>query len=528
MTTSQAGGAVGPIELVFLVLAIGIGLSYLARRIRIAEPIPLLIGGVALGFVPGLPPLELDPEFVFLLFLPPILFSAAYFTPIRDFKANARGIVLLAVGLVLFTTVLVGLALQVLVPGMPPAVAFTLGAIVAPPDAVSATAVFRRMAVPRRIVTILEGESLINDASALIAYRTAVAVVATGAFSLLEATQQFAIVGLGGIVIGAIIGMILARALSRTGEPILEIIVTLVAPFATYVTAEQLGTSGVLATVVAGLITGRRGARVLSPEARLLGRGAWTTAVWAINVFVFMLVGLQLREILLGLPEYTAAELLWLGIVLSVIVILVRIAWVYPATYIPRFISRSLRERDPYPPPRNVFIVAWAGMRGVVSLAAALALPADFPQRELLLYLTFSVIVATLVGQGLSLPWVIRRLGVMATDGLDHEEARARLAAVEAARARLEELALEYPDHLPLIEQLQASFDHEASHVSPHSDEAPSEAERELIDHRAIQVAVLLAQREAVIRLRDDGAINDQTLRRIELDLDLEALRTGA
>jgi CPA1 family monovalent cation:H+ antiporter len=525
----------GGIELVFLLLFVAIGLSFLARRVGIADPIVLLFGGVALGFLPNLPDIELDPDLVFLLFLPPILFSAAYFTPIRDFKANARPILLLAIGLVLFTTVVVGLVVQVLVPGIPPAVAFTLGAIVAPPDAVSATAVFRRLGVPRRIVTILEGESLINDASALIAYRAAVAAVVTGSFSLVGATQQFAVVSLGGIALGAVIGLVLARTLSRTGEPTLEIIVTLVTPFTAYLAAELLGFSGVLSTVVAGLITGQRAARVLSPEARLLGRGAWSTTIWVINVFVFMLVGLQLRDIVAALSDHPIEELVWLGLAVGLTAIVTRIVWVFPATYLPRMLSARLRERDPYPPPQAVFIVAWAGMRGVVSLAAALALPATFPERDLLLYLTFAVIVATLVGQGLTLPVLIRGLGVqVGVDTLGHEEAHARLAAAEAANARLDELAVEYPGHLELIDQLRARFDHESSHIWTHEDEGPAGAERltdaeqELIDHGAIRSAVLLAQREAVIRLRDDGEINDDTLRRIEQDLDLEALRTGA
>ena len=521
-----SGHELGPIELVFLLLGIGLALSYIARRVRVADPILLLVGGVAVGFIPNLPALELPPDFVFLLFLPPILFSAAFFTPIRDFKANARPILLLAIGLVLVTTVAVGLIVQMLIPGIEPAVAFTLGAIVAPPDAVAATSIFRRSGVSRRIVTILEGESLINDASSLIAYRTASAVVATGAFSLIDAAEQFVIVGIGGVLIGLIFGTVLARALSRTAEPVLEIIFTLLVPFASYVSAEQLGFSGVLATVVAGIITGRRAARVLSPEARLLGRGAWQTLVWVINVMVFMLLGLQLREILQGLSDYSAAELLWLGAIVSLTVIVVRIAWVYPATYLPRLLSARLRERDPSPPARAVFIVAWAGMRGVVSLAAALALAADFPERELILYLTFAVIVVTLVGQGLTLPWIIERLGVRrAVDGLEEEEAHARLTAVEAARARLDELEIEYPTHLPLIEQLRTGYDHEASHW-PHRGEQPDEAQREIIDHRAIRSAIREAEREAVIRLRDDGEINDETLRRLELDLDLEALQS--
>jgi CPA1 family monovalent cation:H+ antiporter len=481
---------IGPIELVFVVLVVATALSYLARRIRIAEPIMFLLGGVILGFVPGLPTVELEPDLVFLLFLPPILFAAAYFTPIRDFRSNARPILLLAVGLVLFTTAAVGLVTAALVPGLPLAVAITLGAIVAPPDAVAATAVLQRLGVPRRVVTILEGA------------------------------------GGGGIVVGAAVGIVVTRALYRTGDPTLEIVVSLIAPMAAYLTAEAFGVSGVLAVVVAGLITGRKPATVFSPDARLLGTGAWQIVIWAINAFVFMLIGLQLPSIVDGLGEYTTTELVTLGVAVSLTVIVVRIAWVYPATYLPRFLSRRIRERDPYPPPRAVFVVAWAGMRGVVSLAAALALAADFPERDLILFLTFCVIVATLVGQGLTLPWIVRRLGLVARDGPDAEEAIARRAAVEAAQARLDELEREYPGHRPLIDQLREQYAHAATHVQDGDGEL-DESMQELVDHRAIRDALLDAERRAVIRLRDDGAINDETLRRVERDLDLEALRSS-
>lgn len=518
---------VGPIELVFIVLVVATGLSYLARRIGVAEPILLLLGGIGLAFVPDLPPVELEPELVFLLFLPPILFSAAYLTPIRDFRANRRPILLLAIGLVLFTTLVVGVVAHAVVPAMDWPIAFTLGAIVAPPDAVAATGVLRRVGAPRRVVTILEGESLINDASALIAYRTAVAATLTGAFSWLDAGVGFVVAGGGGIVIGVIVGAVVTRALHRTADPTLEIIVSLIAPIAAYLSAEMLGVSGVLATVVAGLITGQRAARVLSPDARLLGRGVWETVVWFINAFVFMLMGLQLPSIVEALSDYAPLELLWLGGAVSLAAILARIAWVFPATYLPRRLSARIRAGDPYPPARAVFIVSWAGMRGVVSLAAALSLGAGFPQRELILFLTVAVIMATLVGQGLTLPWLIRRLGVVARDGPDTEEAHARLAAVEAALTRLDGLALEYPGHDELIDRLRASYDHEASHVWPHAAEPTDAAERERLEHQAIRNAVVAAEREAVIRLRDDGIINDETLRRIERELDLEALQVG-
>ncbi len=527
MTGAADAHVIGPVELVFVMLAVAIGLAYLARRLRVAEPILLLLGGVGLSLLPGLPPIELEPDIVFLLFLPPILFAAAYFTPIRDFKADARSILLLAIGLVLFTTVIVGIVVQWLVPGIEPAVAFTLGAIVAPPDAVAATAVFRRMGAPRRVVTILEGESLINDASSLIAYRAASAVVATGAFSVVDATGQFVIVGLGGVIVGIVAGAIVSRALHKTGDPILEIIVSLIAPVASYVAAEQLGVSGVLATVVAGFITGQRAARVLSPEARLQGRGVWETVSWLIHAFVFMLIGLQLREILTGLSEYSAADLLWLGGAVSLTVIVTRFAWIFPATWLLRALSARTGAADPYPAARNVFVVAWAGMRGVVSLAAALALAIDFPQRDLILFLTFAVILATLVGQGLTLPWLIRRLGVVSVDDAEGEERHARLTVVEAALERLDGLAREFPDHLPLIDQLRTGLEHDATHVRLDAAEAADEAEQELLDHQAIRMAVLAAQRQALLRLRDDGIINDVAQRRVERDLDLEAVRGG-
>jgi CPA1 family monovalent cation:H+ antiporter len=528
LEAAGSSAALGSIQLVFIALAFAVALTYFARRLRIAEPILLLLGGIVLSQLPNLPDIVLAPDLVFILFLPPILFAAAYFTPIRDFKANIRPILLLAIGLVLFTTVTVAVVVQQLT-GMPLAAAFALGAIVAPPDAVSATAVFRRLGVPRRIVTILEGESLLNDASALIAYRAAVVAAGPVAFSLADSTVAFFLVSFGGLVVGAIAGAIVTRTLNRTADPIIEVIISLLAPATAYVAAEQLGVSGVLATVVAGLITGQRAARVLSPDARLMGAGVWQTVIWLINAFVFMLIGLQLPAILRAvLADYRPEQLLGLGLAVSATVIATRIAWVFPATYLPRLLNARLRRRDPPPPAQAVFIVSWAGMRGVVSLAAAFALPPDFPSRDLILFLTFCAIVATLVGQGLSLPWLIRHLRVLARTGRDDEQVHARLAAVEAALERLEELKHDYAEHLPLIEQLREEYEHEASHVLPKPGAGPDESEQELLDHRAIRNAVLVAQREAVIALRDAGVINDQTLRAIERDLDLEALRAGA
>ena len=520
---------ISPIELVLGLFVVAVFLAYVARRIGVAYPILLVLGGLVLGFVPGVPAIILDPNVIFLLLLPPILFGAGYSTPIRDFKANARPIGLLAVGLVLFTTVVVGLAAIAVIPGINVGAAFTLGAIVAPPDAVAATAIFRRLGVPRRIVTILEGESLINDATALIAYRFAVILAIQGVFSFSEAGFEFIFAATVGILIGVIVGVVLTEAWRRTSDPTLEIMISLLAPFAAYLPAEAFHASGVLAAVVAGLIAGQRAARVLSPDARLMGRGVWDIVIFIINGFAFMLIGLQLPSILdrLVLPTSTV---LGYAVIISLTVIVARFVWVFPATYLPRILSRRIRERDPSPPPRAVVIVSWAGMRGAVSLAAALALPLTpevFPDRDLVIFLTFCVILATLVGQGLTLPWLVRTMGVVATTGPDTEDAHARLAAVDAALRRLDDLEMEYPGHKELIDQLRDRFEHEAGHVWPGTDGALDEAEQERLDHLEIRTAVLDAERDAVIALRDDGVIGDEVLHRIERDLDLEALRSG-
>ncbi len=526
---------VSPIELVLGLFVVAVGLAYVARWIGVAYPILLVLGGLALGvleiaFLPGMPTIELEPDVVFLLLLPPILFGAGYSTPIRDIRANARPIALLAVGLVLFTVAVVGLVTHALLPDMDLYAAFALGAIVAPPDAVAATSIFRRIGAPRRVVTILEGESLMNDATALIAYRVAVVAILTGTFSLAEAGVAFVYVGLGGIAVGLLVGLLVTEAWRRTSDPTLEILVSLLAPFAAYLPAEALGVSGVLAAVVAGLIAGRRAPRTLSPDARLMGKGVWNIVIFVINGFAFILIGLQLPTIVAHLAPRSPSELIGLGLAISLTVIVARIVWVFPATYVPRMLSARVRARDPYPPPKAVFVVSWAGMRGAVSLAAALALPitARLPERDLLIFLTFCVILATLVGQGLTLPWLIRRLGVVAVTGPDTEEAHARLAAVEAAMNRLSELALEYPGHIELIDQLRSRYDHEASHVWPNAEAPLDDSERESLDHMEILNAVLSAEREAVIGLRDDGIIGDEVLHRIERDLDLEALRSAS
>jgi monovalent cation/hydrogen antiporter len=522
----------GVIELVLLLLVIATALAFVARRIGVAYPIVLVLGGLALGLVlaamPSPPSVELPPEVVFILFLPPILFGAGYFTPIRDFKANLRPIGLLAVGLVLFTTVVVGVVVHALLPELGWAAAFAFGAIVAPPDAVAATAIFRRLGVAPRIVTILEGESLVNDATALIAYRLATAAALTGIFSLVEGGLQFVLVAAGGIAIGVLVGRVLISVWRRIADPTLEIVISLLVPFAAYLPAESLHVSGVLAVVTAGIVAGRHAARVLSPNGRLMGTGVWSVLIFLINGFAFLLIGVQLPGILDALTAFAPARLIGLGLAVSATAILARIVWVYPATYLPRWASAKLRARDPYPPAGAVFVISWAGMRGVVSLAAALALPTSIPERPLLIYLTLCVILATLVGQGLTLPWIVRRLGVVSGSSLEVEARIARQAAADAARERLESLATAYPDHLELVDSLRAELDHEAAHVESEDGGDLDAAVQERLEHQEIRLALVAAQREAVIRLRDDGVIGDDALRLIERELDLEAVRAGA
>ena len=533
--TVEGEATVLAIEAVLILLLAATALALLARRIGIPYPILLVLGGLALGFVPGMPTIELEPELVFLLFLPPILFGAGYFTSLRDFKRNLRAITLLSVGLVIITTVAVAVVAQALVPGLGWAAAFALGAIVAPPDAVAATSVFQRLGVPRRVVTILEGESLVNDATALVAYRAAVIATVTGAFSIGNAGLTFVAVGVGGIAFGLLAGIVISWILRHVDDPVFSVVLTFLAPIATYLPAERYGISGVLATVAAGIWVGRTAPREMSSSVRVAGTAAWQVLLFIINGTVFILIGSQLPSVLAGLSDRTPAELIGLAAIISAVVIVVRILWVFPGTYVPRALSKAIRTTEPYPPPKNVFIVAWAGMRGVVSLAAALALPltlADgvtpFPERDLLIFLSFAVILATLVGQGLTLPFVIKGLGIVA-DGDDHEEAHARMTTAEAAVQRIEELAEEWPGHLELIDALRAQYGHRASHVEMHHSDMPlDEREQELLEHRQIRAAVIEAEREALNQMRERGAVSDEVSRRVERDLDLEELRMEA
>lgn len=527
------------VEVILILFVAVAALAALAQRLRVPYPILLTLGGLALSFVPGLPHVALTPELVFLIFLPPILYAAAWFTSWRDFKANWQPISLLAFGLVLATTVVVAVVARALIPGLPWAAAFVLGAIVSPPDAAAATAIIQRLGVPRRIVTILEGESLINDATALVAYRFAVAAVVTGAFSLGDATLQLGMVAIGGVIIGLAMGFVVVLIEKLVDDPSIEIAVSFIAPIGAYLLAEELHWSGVLATVAAGLFVSRRASRLMMSDTRIRALAVWETVIFILNGLIFILIGLQLPTIVAGLSDRSVGELLGYAVAISLTVILVRFAWVFPATYLPRLLSPRLRARDPNPNPRAITIVAYTGLRGIVSLATALALPleieggAPFPERDLLIFLTFAVILATLVGQGLTLPWLVQRLGVTDDGKAEHEEHKARLYAAKAVLLRLEELVTEEWATEEAISRLREHYLDRARHLAdelglaiealgPHED---GHDNGHLVAEKRLRRDLIATERRVIISLRDEGTIGDEALRAIEHDLDLEELR---
>jgi CPA1 family monovalent cation:H+ antiporter len=411
---------------------------------------------------------------------------------------------------------------------LPLAVGFVLGAIISPPDAIAASAIAERLKIPRRIVTILEGESLVNDATALVAYRFAVTAVMTGSFSLAHATGRFFFVGIGGILIGVAIGWLAGQFHKRVDDAPIEITVSLLTPFVAYLSAEQLGVSGVLAVVTAGLYLGRRMPELLTFKTRLQGGPVWEMVEFLLNGFVFILIGLQLPEVLKGLPAsgYSSGELAGYALFISLAAILVRMTWVFPAAYLPRLIFKKIREKDPYPSWRHVTIIGWTGMRGVVSLAAALALPLNFPERNLILFLTFMVIFATLVVQGLSLPLLIRRLGVKDDGSAKKEEREARLKANRAALNRLNKIAENDPTKADALQRLRIEYE---DHIRQVEGDEPKNAgtslrlfssEYERLSHEALQ-----EERKTILQLRNESVISDEVLRRIQRDIDLAEIR---
>jgi Na+/H+ antiporter len=520
------------IDIVFGLLVAVAVLALLARKISIPYPILLVIGGLGLAMFPKLPRIRLEPDLVFLIFLPPLLYPAALMTSWRDFRANLRPIMWLAIGLVLFTTCSVGFLAHYFIPVLPLAGAFVLGAIISPPDAVAATAITERLRVPQRIVAIIEGESLVNDATALVAFAFAVDALNTGTFSLAQAGIRFVVVTVGGILIGLGIGWLASQAQRRLDDPPVQITISLLTPYAAYLLADQLKVSGVLAVVSAGLFLGWRAPEIINSRMRLQAYPVWEMIVFLLNGLVFILIGLQLPEVLqvISSKAIPKAHLIGYAILISALVIVVRFVWVFTATYVPRWFNRHLRERDPAPSWRQITIVAWTGMRGVVSLAAAMSLATPMAERDLtidlIIFFTFAVILVTLVLQGLSLPWLIRALNVVDTGETDREEREARLKANLAAMARLAELEENKKFATDLLQHLRVEYEDRVRQLEA-CDQTEEDSTHRLFstDYQRLQHDALQVERHTILQLRNERVINDHVLRRIQRDLDLAEAR---
>lgn len=510
---------------VLAILVVVAILFEIARRIGVPYPTLLVLGGLGLGLLPGLPHIALEPDLVLLVFLPPLLFSAAVRTPLRELRANIAPIARLSIGLVIFTTVIVAVAIQAAIPSLGWAAAFTLGTIVAPTDALAATTVFRRLGVPRQISTLIEGEALFNDGTALVAYRVAVVAAISGVFVLQDALAGLVVAAAGGVLIGAVVGRLVTEILDRVDDPPVEVAISLVIPYAAYLPANWLGLSGVLAAVSAGLVVGRRLGTILTPNSRVLWLGTWEMLDFVLNGLVFVLIGLELPHILRAVGSRPPAQVLGLAVLVCGTVVVTRLVWVYATSLLPGSPRRVIARRDPRLGTRLTFVVGWAGLRGAVSLAAALALPKAFPERNLVLLLTFSVILITLVGQGLTLPLVLRHVG---WDGIEpgaDEAALARSAAYQAGLDEIKRVRPDWPKHQPLLDRLEWGLRDRGRHLATDDPDETAGRRQELLEHREIQRGVIAAQRVAAIELRDHGEINDQALREVERELDHEALR---
>jgi CPA1 family monovalent cation:H+ antiporter len=519
------------LELILFGLLVAVAaLSALAHVLDVPYPILLVVGGCLIGFVPGVPDVQLDPDLVLLIFLPPLLFHAASSSSIRDLRRNLRPIMMSAIGVVLLTMVVVAVVAHAAIDGLPWAAAFALGAIVSPTDPLAASAIARRLGVPRRVVAVIEGESLINDGTALVAYRTAVAAAVGGSFSLVHASGDFVLGALGGIAVGWVAAEILTPILRRVDDEVLAVVISLCCGYAAYLPAEELGLSGVLAAVTVGLVLGHRASTISTAGGRLRAYAFWDVLVFLLNALLFTLVGLQLPAILDD-QSRPAGELIALGALISAAVFLSRLVWANTMPYVVRVLDRRPSQLERRVGWRLRLVTVWAGMRGAVSLAAALALPkttdsgAPFPERDLLIFLTLCVIFWTLVGQGLTFPVLIRRLGIEDDGAEAREELHARKAAARAAIERLEGLADADWTRNDSVERMRALYDfrrRRLMQVAGYDGAGDEDLQERSLSYQRLVREVLEAQRQAVLRLRDDGTISDEVMHRVERDLDLE------
>ncbi len=517
------------VAIVVALLAVVTALAEVTDKVRIPYPILLVLAGMVIGLFPGLPVITLDPDIVFLIFLPPTLYAAAWATSWPDFKGAKRPITQLAIGCVVFITCAVAFIAHTFIPGMGWPEAFVLGAIISPTDAVAATAATKGLSVPKRVITVLEGESLVNDATGLIAFRYAVAAVVGGTFNVVDAGLHFFYVAGAGIALGFVVGFVFKWIHKITpNNPTTDTALTFIAPFIAYLTSDALQISGVLAVVVSGLYLSWHSSEIFSQQSRLQAKGAWNTIVFLLDGLIFILIGLQLPQVTQNIEMYSLGQMLKYGLIVSAAVIIGRIVWVYPGAYIPRWISKGIRKREPTT-FGLVTIVAWSGMRGVVSLAAALALPLTvmggkpFPNRDLIIFLTFCVIFSTLVLQGMTLRPLIRWLGIQSDSREQVHEDEAR---VQLASSLIEHIEENYSLALSedALNQIKTKYEIRIQRVRKDEIRRRLEDEEIIAFHR-IQQELLHYERRLLLDMRRTGQISDEAMRRIEYELDLEETR---
>ena len=509
------------------------GLSALARQLSLPYPIVLVIGGAAFGFIPGMPDVRLDPDVVLVVFLPPLLYGAAFFANLGDIRANLRSNTLAAIGLVLVTMIAVAVVAHAVIPGMPWGAAFALGAIVSPTDPLAGAAIMRRLGVPRRPVSAVEAEGLFNDATALVAYRVAVVAVVDGSFSLGDAVLRFVVSVIGGIAIGLAVGWIVAFIRARTQDAQVSITISLLSGYAAFIPADQLGVSGVLAAVTTGIYMGLRGPSIIPPRTRLQGLYVWEILDFLLNAALFVLVGLQLRTVVDGITGRPAGDVVGYALAISGVVVGARLVWLNTMPYVIRALDRRPAQRLRRVGWRMRALIAWSGMRGAVSLAAALALPLEtdagtpFPDRDLIIFLTFAVIFATLVAQGLTLPALIRALRVTSDGTEQQEELRARLEATKAALAQIDALAEEDWTREETVERMRGMYEYRQRRFKAQAgkiDDDVGYEDRALAYQQMVQ-SVLAAQRARLVALRNEGVISNEVMNRVVREFDLEESR---
>ncbi len=530
-------GNVQAVELVFLLLLLFVvAFGALARKLQVPYPIVLVIAGLLLGFVPGIPNIALNPDLVFFVILPPLLYYAAWVMPWREFSYNLVSILLLAVGLVIFTVIGVAQGVPWLFSGFDWKLGLVLGAVIAPTDALAATSIARRVGIPKRITDLLEGESLVNDASGLLALEFGIAMVLRNQTpTLTGSTIRLAYLSLAGVAVGLTIGWIVDHIERRIDDGPIEIALSILVPYAAYLTADRLRASGVLAVVSCGLYLSRRSSGFFSPGVRLQAWAVWDALNFILNGLVFVLIGLQLPHVLAGIHDYSRGTLVLYGALFSALVIALRVIWVFPGAYIAYWTrTRLLHQKLKCPNVQGILVLGWTGMRGVIALAAAIALPqtlangSPFPQRNLIVFLAFCVILVTLVVQGLTLPWLVRVLGVADPAGPNVEEESARREILEAALTYLEdERKKDTIEFDSMYQDLAGHYRHRLEDVTGQEDAENGISPKQHKRLSRISRELLRLERQTAIRLRNEGRINDETLRQLERELDLREAGTG-